>query len=281
MVAFRNHNQRPMQTKTLGKALLQLGITAVFIIGVWLLLSQVDWMGVLGIERITDKTEEKLGDLLWEYSSKTEKEVNHPYILNTVDSIVNRLCAANNIERSSIKLHVIESTEPNAYALPNGHLVVLTGLISYSENDEEMTGVLGHEIAHIQLKHVMKKLSKEIGISVLLSMTTNGTGSDVLGQAAQVLTSSAFDRALEKEADLKAVEYLQNAKVDPKPFAQLLGRFAQGESEVQEYLDWTSTHPASAERSTYILDLANSVPTTYEPILSDSTWKKCKEIVNY
>jgi predicted Zn-dependent protease len=125
----------------------------------------------------------------------------------------------------------------------------------------------------------MKKLSKEIGISVLLSITTNGSGGEVLGQTAKVLTSSAFDRAMEKEADLKAVEYLQNAQINPVPFSDLLGRFAEKESEIEEYISWTSSHPASQERSQYVLEMANAKSITYQTIISDSTWEKCKEIV--
>lgn len=268
-----------MQTKTVNKALLQLAITACCIGGVWLLLRQVDWMSVLGIQKITDKTEEKLGDLLWQYYSNTEEESKNEYVAATVDSLVDHLCATNNLDRQFIKVHIIQSEEPNAFALPNGHLVVLTGLFTDTHNYEEMTGVLGHEIAHIQLKHVMKKLSKEIGISVLLSMTTNGSGGEVLGQTAKVLTSSAFDRALEKEADIKAVEYLQNARINPVPFSNLLGRFADKEAEIEEYISWTSTHPASIERSQYVLDLANAKTMEYQTIISDSTWKNCQKLV--
>jgi predicted Zn-dependent protease len=268
-----------MQAKSINKALLQFAISACCIVGVWLLLSQVDWISVLGIQKITDKTEERLGDLLWQYYSKAEEESKSEYVAATVDSIVDHLCASNNIDRQFIKVHIIKSEEPNAFALPNGHLVVLTGLFTDTKNYEEMTGVLGHEIAHIQLKHVMKKLSKEIGISVLLSITTNGSGGEVLGQTAKVLTSSAFDRAMEKEADLKAVEYLQNAQINPVPFSDLLGRFAEKESEIEEYISWTSSHPASQERSQYVLEMANAKSITYQTIISDSTWEKCKEIV--
>jgi Zn-dependent protease with chaperone function len=67
--------------------------------------------------------------------------------------------------RNQIPLHfnVVRSSEVNAFALPNGHLIVYSGLISNSENQEEFCGVISHEIAHIILNHVMKKLVKEIG----------------------------------------------------------------------------------------------------------------------
>ena len=70
------------------------------------------------------------------------------------------------------------TTEVNAFALPNGHLVIYSGLILNSDNQEQFSGVICHEIAHIRLKHVIKKLIKELGFSVIISMTTGSYGSE-------------------------------------------------------------------------------------------------------
>ena len=78
-------------------------------------------------------------------------------------------------------------------------------------------------MAHCELNHVMKKLIKEIGLGVLISITTNGNG-DMLREALKVLSSTAFDRDLEREADIKAVEYLNNTGVSAEPFANFLYR---------------------------------------------------------
>ena len=101
-------------------------------------------------------------------------------------------------DREIIKVHVLNKDEINAFALPNGHLIIYSGLINNSGNQEELTGVICHEIAHIELNHVMKKLIKEIGLSVLISMTTGKGGSEIIKETAKMLSSSAFDRKLEK-----------------------------------------------------------------------------------
>jgi beta-barrel assembly-enhancing protease len=93
-----------------------------------------------------------------------------------LDKLILPLCKANTIERDSLKVHIVEKDEVNAFALPNNHLVVYTGLITDCKKQEALQGVLGHEIAHIEKNHVMKKLSKEVGLSVLLSATTGGKG---------------------------------------------------------------------------------------------------------
>ena len=96
---------------------------------------------------------------------------------------MSKVCRANSIDRGKIKVHVLENSEVNAFALPAGHLVIYSGLIDDAGSAEELSGVICHELAHITEKHVMKSLAKELGLSVLISATT-GEGSDVAGKIA-------------------------------------------------------------------------------------------------
>ncbi|MCX8473257.1 MAG: M48 family metalloprotease, partial [Sediminibacterium sp.] len=95
---------------------------------------------------------------------KTEEENKNTHVVNSIDSIVTHICKSNKIDRETIIVHVLNKDEINAFALPNGHLIIYSGLIHNSDNQEELTGVISHEIAHIELNHVMKKLVKEIGL---------------------------------------------------------------------------------------------------------------------
>jgi beta-barrel assembly-enhancing protease len=153
---------------------------------------------------------------------------------------------------------------------------VYCALIIDSENESELCGVLGHEIAHIQLSHVMKKLVKEIGLSVLISMTAGG-GGETVKEAVKMLSSSAYDRTLEKEADLKSVEYLTAANINPEPFADFLYRMGDGEASSIKYLSWMSTHPDSKERAAYIVESIDKEKKDYKPVLAKSTWEKLKK----
>lgn len=259
------------------KTIIQGLITALLFFGILFTLTQIDWLQVFKVEQLTDKTEEKLGDLFWDYYKKTERESHHKLLEKSVDSIVNHICTANKIDRKKIKVHVLEKDEVNAFAIPNGHLVVFTGLVANSDQQEELTGVICHEVAHIELNHVMKKLVKEIGLSMLLSMTTGDSGPQVIKETAQVLSSSAFDRNLEKEADLKAVDYLIQSKISPEPFANFLYKQSTIEPEAAQYLTWLSTHPDSKERAEYIVSYAKGKKVVSRPILSAKTWKLLKD----
>lgn len=259
------------------KAIIEAAVLVVLFFTTLFIMQKVDWMTLLHIEQITDKTEEKLGDTFWDIFRHTEKESRNKFAISCIDSIINKICINNNIERDSIKLHILEKDEVNAFALPNRHLIVYSGLITESVNPEELAGVIGHEIAHMELNHVMKKLIKEIGLSMLISIGSGKSGGEVARQAAKVLSSTAFDRSLEKEADIKAVDYLIASNIDPEPFSDFMNRLSQKEGDMMKYLSWAGTHPDSKERSEYILDYFRNKTIVKEPVLADETWFDLKD----
>lgn len=229
-------------------------------------------MKIIHVEQVTDKTEQQLGELFWEVFKKSEKEITYTHVVNSVDSIVTHICEANKIDRSKLKIHILYKSDTNAFALPNGHLVIFSGLISNSDNQEELAGVISHGTSHIELNHVMKTLVKEIGLSVLISMTTGNSSAEVIKETAKLLSSSAFDRSLKKEADIKAVDYLVNANINPEPFSDFLYKLSGSEHEVTKYLTWFSTHPDSKERAEYIIEYSKGKLIEYKPILFNKTW---------
>ena len=258
------------------KLLIQGVVVILSFIGSWVALKQIDWVDVFRINRVTDQTEQKLGDKFWEVFQQSEKEIQNVHVVNSLDSIVQTICKANNIDQDRLKIHILEKSDINAFALPNGHLVVYSGLILNSDNPEELAGVISHEIAHIELNHVMKKLVKEIGLSVLISMTTGNGGAEIIKETARMLSSTAFDRGLEKDADIKAVEYLVKAKINPEPFANFLYKLSITESNSMQYFDWINTHPDSKERSEYIIQYSKSKQADYLPVLTKEQWSRAK-----
>lgn len=259
------------------KIFFQGSISILLFFGTWFVLTKIDWVSVFKVQKVTDKTEEKLGDLFWKIVQETEKENKITLVVNSIDSIVNQICTSNKIDRKGIKIHIINKDDVNAFALPNGHLIIYSGLIKNSDNQEELSGVVSHEIAHINLNHVMKKLVKEIGLSVLISMTTGNSGYEVIKETAKMLSSSAFDRSLEKEADIKAVDYLVKAKINPEPFAEFLFKLSDEENSAAKYLTWISTHPDSRERAEYIIEYSKDKKSKFSSVIALETWDKLKD----
>lgn len=259
------------------KILLQLIVVVTLFFSLFFLLEKVNWMKVLNVDKTTASTEKKLGDLFWDMYDKAENEIKGKRATRPMDSLLSAICTANHIDKGKIKLHLIESDEINAFALPDNHLVINSALVAACENEAELCGVMSHEIAHMELKHVMKKLIKEVGLSVLISITGGGGSSKQVKEVAKMLSSSAYDRNLEKEADLKAVSYLIKAKIDPIDFANFLSRLGDDEASSMKYLTWISTHPDSKERAEYIEVACKSENIKSTSVLSENTWTELQD----
>jgi predicted Zn-dependent protease len=227
----------------------------------------------------TERLERKLGDMIWDEIADSEDVVTNDTIVKTLDKMINPLCKANDIERDSLKIHIVKKDVINAFALPNNHLVVYTGLIEDCKKQEALQGVLGHEIGHIEKHHVMKKLSKEIGYSVLLTASGGSKGGQAARQILKMLTSSAYDRKLEKEADITSVEYMMKANIDPKPMADFMYQMAQ-ESKMPDGMSWIADHPESEERAKYILDYIKGKKLKNKESITEKDWKTFKEEVD-
>jgi predicted Zn-dependent protease len=122
----------------------------------------------------------------------------------------------------------------------------------------------------------MKKLIKEVGLSVLISITTGESGGQVVKETAGMLSSSAYDRALEKEADLHAADYLVNAQIDPKYFAEFMFKMAQRNGGTSDYLTWLGTHPHAEDRALYLTEYTEEREENFKPVITNSTWEKLK-----
>ena len=238
--------------------------------------NKINWMELFKVEENVSSTEEKIGELFWELYEESNGEIDDLAIIEPIDSIFSKICEANNINKETIKLHITESAEVNAFALPNKHLVINTGLIAEVNNQAELAGVIGHEIAHMEQDHVMKKLVKEVGLAVVVMITSGNGNNQVIVEALRTLTSSAYDRSLEEEADIRAVDYLIKADIDPAPFADFLYNLGSG-SKTEEYLSWISTHPYSKERAEYIIHYFQDKTYEKKPVLDATTWQELKQ----
>jgi predicted Zn-dependent protease len=226
--------------------------------GCYYVYSKINWSGLFGVKKITENVDKQLGDVFWKSYSAEMVEVKDRKIVEPIQQMVREICSDNNIIPSSINVHVVENKEINAFAMPGRHLVVHTGLIEFADHEDEIAGVIAHEIAHIESGHVVKKLGKEIGLSVILNLTLGDIGGEVVRNALSTITSTAYDRSLEKEADLKAVDYLFAAKMNPTYLASFLEKLDK-QSQSPEVLPWVSTHPDSKERVRYINEKVKSL----------------------
>jgi len=254
---------------------LHLSLSLLLFGSLWFGLSQINWIGILGLDVLTQKTEQKLEDLLWDAIQDSEEICDDTQANEALQSMWTRMCEANQLDPNSVQVHLVNNDEINAFAMPGGHILIHSGLVQTLESPEELAGVLGHEVAHVQLNHISKKLAKELGVSILLSAAGGGSAAgEAIKEILSQLSSSAYDRSLEKEADLKSVEYLKNAGIKP---SALIGVMEKLETEIQSDLpSWLGSHPDLSERKEYLKKATENIVLTEKPVLDSADWEGLK-----
>lgn len=150
---------------------------------------------------------------------------------------------------------------PNAFALPDGTLVITDELVELAAGDSEMIlGVLAHEIGHVEKTHSLRQLYRAAGMAGLVMLIAGDIGSageDILTNGA-ALVSLSYSRSAESEADRVSVELMSRAGHDPAA----IGRFFEliekklGDSGETSIL---STHPGTPERRQQIDEWAKEI----------------------
>ncbi|NQZ74744.1 MAG: M48 family metalloprotease [Ekhidna sp.] len=167
-----------------------------------------------------------------------------------LENMMNEILASSNVTyRSEFpwKVNIIDDRETlNAFATPGGQLYFYTGLIFFLDNEDDLAGVMGHEIAHSDQRHSSKQLQRQYGISILLSVLTGGDPG-TLSQIVASLGTLAFSREAEAEADDYSVLYL--ADVDDYACNGAAAFFRKlRDSNSPRQPEFLSTHPDPKNR---------------------------------
>ena len=143
----------------------------------------------------------------------------------------------------------------NAFATPGGYIYVYTGLIKYLDSEDQLAGVMGHEIAHADKRHSTRQMTKLYGIQTLAAIATGGGNAEVLGQVATSLAGLKFSRDMENEADQYSVTYLCPTGYEADGAADFFIKLEQAGSSGRPP-QFLSTHPNPGNRVQNIQQLA-------------------------
>lgn len=132
----------------------------------------------------------------------------------------------------------------NAFCTPGGYIYVYTGILKYLDNEAQLAGVLGHEIAHADFRHSTRQMTQMYGVEVLLAIVAGNR--QQLSQITAGLVGLKFSRNHESEADKGSVAYLCPTVYQADGGAGFFEKInASGGSRTPEFL---STHPNPANR---------------------------------
>ncbi len=144
--------------------------------------------------------------------------------------------------------HVLaDSSTVNAFAVPGGQIFLTMGLVKKLKTDEQLAGLLAHEIAHVIGRHTSEEMAKRNFLSGTMSAITEKAGTAQISNYVEELIHVAYDKADEAEADAFAVKGLINAGYNPEGLLKALGILAANSADKQNSV-FNDAHKVSAER---------------------------------
>jgi Zn-dependent protease with chaperone function len=219
---------------------------------------------------LTKEEEIELGKQAAAEVEKEYKLYDNKDILDKVDKIGKTLAAVSDDPSLPWTFKVVVSDEVNAFTLPGGFVYLTTGLLSFVSTDDELAGVIAHEIAHAARHHFIKlaeqqaKTEKQIA-PFLLAALLGAKGSDFeniyLGlQLVEIAKMHSYGQTLEEDADLSGARYLIRAgKYNPAGILTFLEKLARMEERgVKQELGILQTHPYAKERVDALLSFLKS-----------------------
>lgn len=162
---------------------------------------------------------------------------------------------------------VIDSKEVNAFALPGGSVFFYTGLFDRLKTEDELAGVLGHELTHVRREHWAKRVAEQQKRNLLLTglliiTRANTTTADVTSLM-NSMYSMQFSRGDENDADVRGFEMMTAAGYNPQGMADVFRMLGSLGGKQPEFL---SDHPSDKNRVNRIEDLAKKSGKTYPPL---------------
>jgi beta-barrel assembly-enhancing protease len=150
---------------------------------------------------------------------------------------------------------VINDTIINAFCTPGGYIYVYTGLMKYVDNEATLAGIVGHEIAHAERRHMTQRLTSYYGVSFILSIVLGNNPNSVAEIVANLFTGLGFlknSRDDEEEADNYSIKYLATSKYYPGAITFFFDKISEEQKRKGETpggLDrLLSTHPLPQDR---------------------------------
>ena len=173
-----------------------------------------------------------------------------------VDRIGQRLAKQSSRSHLMYEFHVVDMAEPNAFALPGGHIYVSRGLLVIMNSEDELAAVLGHEVSHVLLRHGNERMSQSILADATVNAASVAAGGAApayqdmivggLGVGAQFGVLLPFSRKHESEADEVGQMFMAQAGFYPAEAITLWQNMAQQGGEAPK--QWQSTHPSDTTR---------------------------------
>ncbi len=245
--------------------------------GLWpaaLLFAAVAAFVVVGVLRtpallakmVPQSVERRIGDLM--VGDFGRRACRRPDGVAALNALVRRVAP----DARDLEVSVVAQPMVNAMALPGGRIVLFSGLLRAAKSPDEVAGVLGHEIGHVDNRDVMESLLRQVGLSVLLG----GMDGNVGGYT-NALLATAYSRSAEARADAYSQARLRAAAISPAATAAFFQRLGKGAEGAERLFVYIASHPVSADRARAFAASA-AKDATHRPALDPAQWAALQNI---
>ncbi len=225
---------------------------------------------------LSTNDEAQIGRAIMRDIRKSGLVVEDPLVNEYINQVGNKVAAQTNEGDHHFTFFVIEDHRINAFALPGGYIGIHTGLLEATRNEDELAGVLAHEIAHVTQRHIARAvhassrqsiLSTAMMLGAILAGVAGG-GSDVIQAGIAVAQGTAaqqrinFTRSNEHEADRVGIAALADAGFDPYGMASFFDIMSRQNTRAPDERapEFLRTHPVTSSRIAEARDRARSYP---------------------
>ena len=200
---------------------------------------------------IDTKNEVRLGSNMDRQLEGELTILDDPRMQSRLDSIGKKIAASSDRTDLVYAFRIVKDKELNAFAIPGGFIYVNSGLMQ-SANNDELAGVLAHEVGHIAARHSVKKLQAVLGYQIVMGLVLGTGTSQSMAKAIDIvfnLSSLGYGRQDELLADKLAVRYVKKAGYNPKGIVTFFKKLKKEEEKRGGLnIEFLSSHPEVDER---------------------------------
>jgi len=202
--------------------------------------------------------EQKLGKRLSEDIEKKYEVIEDLNQNSLITEIGNKLARNSELKGMNYHFKILNIEGPNAFSIPGGYIYVTYDLFDYIQSDDELAGILAHEIAHVIHNHALKQTrdnTKFTLLTILAVLLTREPDVGVLGKLTTITLLNQYSREYEEEADLTAIDLLTKTEYNPVGFLTFLERlYTRKMFKPEVNLGIFQTHPETENRVNYVKD---------------------------
>ena len=224
--------------------------------------------GADGVRGESIQAEKELGKKFAFEAAAQLPLLRDPDVVAYVDHIGQRIVAALGSQPFQYSFFVVRDPQINAFAVPGGYIYVHSGLLSAVGNDDELAGVLGHEVAHVNAHHLAREqeATKLMSYATLLAMFASvihpAIGATALGASAAAQLK--YRREFEQEADYLGAGYMKKAGFAPRGMLDFFNELWEEQRTTPTFVPpYLLSHPLTEERLNHL-----------EAVLREKQWDK-------